>query len=119
MATLKVKLGISLAYHPQTDRQTKKINHIIGIYLMAFTFHVPDKWDSLLPLGEFTYNSSIHVSTGKMLFELDLGYTPWLLINLFIWTVLTKVASRAADGLSFVEQMEDNLQITRNSLVLA
>lgn len=54
-----------------------------------------------------------------MPFELGLGYIRQLLIDLSIRTVLTKVAGRAADGLSFVEQMQDNLQIVRDSLALA
>jgi hypothetical protein len=57
IAILKVKLSMSGAYHPQTNRQTEKVNHVIGIYLRA-----------LHPLGEFAYNLPVYASTGKALF---------------------------------------------------
>jgi hypothetical protein len=43
MATLKVKLGIALAYHLQTNRQINKVNYIIGTYLRIFAYYILDK----------------------------------------------------------------------------
>lgn len=44
--------------------------------------HELDQWDKLLVLGKFTYNFSVHTAMGKTPFELDLGYTPRMPIDI-------------------------------------
>lgn len=117
MAILKVRLGIASAYHPQTDGQTEKVNHVIGTYLRAFSRQNPDEWDDLLPLGEFAYNSSVHISTGKSPFELDLGYIPRLPIDITIRAALGRGTSRLERrALTFAESMKNNLDLAREKL---
>ena len=120
MATLKVRLGMASAYHPQTDGQTEKVNHAIATYLRAFTRHCPDNWDDLLPLGEFAYNSSVHASTGKTPFELDLGYIPRIPIDVSIRATIGKYQSALGrQALTFVEKMKHNLDLAREKLAEA
>jgi hypothetical protein len=64
------------------DGQTEMVNLMIGTYLRVFARHEPDKEDSLLLLGEFAYNASMHIAIGKTPFELDLGYTPKVPVDL-------------------------------------
>ena len=118
MKTLKVSLGMSSAYHPQTDGQTEKVNNVIGVYLRAFSRHNPNNWDSLLPLGEFAYNASLHASTGKTPFELDLGYTPRLPIDLTIRQAL-KSSQKNETAMTFAEQMKSNLEVAKEKLAEA
>lgn len=66
---LGTKLRLSSAYHPQTDGQTEKIIQTLENMLGAY---VLDDWgslDKLLPLVEFTYNNSYHVSIGIAPYE--------------------------------------------------
>jgi hypothetical protein len=119
MDSLQVHLGKSSPYHPQTDGQTEKVNHIIGTYLRAFARHEPDKWDSLLPLGEFAYNPSMHVATGKTPFKSDIGYTPKVAVDLAQRVIAHLTAARARNGLSFGKTMEANIRLARDCLALA
>jgi hypothetical protein len=120
MATLKVRLGMASAYHPQTDGQTEKVNHVIGTYLRAFTRHCPNNWNELLPLGEFAYNSSVHASMGKTPFELDLGYNPRVPIDVSIRATVGKCQSiLGRQALTFVEKMKYNLDLAREKLAEA
>ena len=59
---IREKLGIerrlSTAFHPQTDRQTERINGILEQYLQAYVNYQQDNWNELLPMTEFAYNNS-------------------------------------------------------------
>jgi hypothetical protein len=72
MQILNTKLGIFMAYHPQTDGQSEKANDMGGIWLCVFAREPEQEWDRLLPIAEFAYNSTSQSSTGKTPFELDL-----------------------------------------------
>ena len=120
MRTLKVRMGMSSAYHPQTDGQTEKVNHVVGTYLRAFSRHDPDNWDDVLPLGEFAYNASVHAATGKTPFELDLGYTPRMPIDRAVRMVVQGGGgSKEGSGVGFAESMRDNLETAKEKLAEA
>ena len=48
----------SLAYHPQTDGQTERVNQVLEDMLRACVISFPEKWDECLTLAEFSYNNS-------------------------------------------------------------
>jgi len=49
---------MSTAYHPQTDRQTKRTNQGLKGYLRNFVNYDQDDWYQILPLAEYAYNNS-------------------------------------------------------------
>jgi hypothetical protein len=57
MASLETKLLFSTAYHPQTNRQTERVNQILEDMLRIHVMHQPRKWEDYLPLVEFAYNN--------------------------------------------------------------
>ena len=117
MRTLKVSTALSSAYHPQTDGQTEKVNHVIGTYLRAFSRHDPDHWDEMLPMGEFAYNSSVHSATGKTPFELDLGYTPRMPVDVTVRSVIGFGSTgKGGSGLEFADRMKYVVEIAREKL---
>jgi len=59
------KLNFSSSYHPETDRQTKRVNQILEDMLSACVLEFQGKWEDDLPLVEFSYNNS-HQSTIRM-----------------------------------------------------
>jgi hypothetical protein len=63
----------SSAYHPQTNRQTERVNQIIKDMLCACVLADGLKWDKHLSLAEFSYNNSyqesIKMSPFKALYE--------------------------------------------------
>jgi hypothetical protein len=65
-----------MAYHPQTDSQTERVNQVIEGYLRTFTSRRQDNWDDLLPSGEFHYNNCVHSLTQQTPFMLDTGRNP-------------------------------------------
>ena len=71
---LGIKQKLSTAFHPQTDRQTKRQDSMIEAYLWAFVNFKQNDWVWLLPMAEFVYNNTKNTSTGFTSFELNCGY---------------------------------------------
>jgi transposase InsO family protein len=51
----RVQLGLSTAYHPQSDEQTERVNQCLETFLRCFVSACPRNW---LSLAEFWYNTS-------------------------------------------------------------
>jgi hypothetical protein len=66
---MDTKLNFSLAYHPQTDGQTKRTNQILEDMLRAFALNYGKSWDKSLPYAEFLYNNSYQTSIEMAPFE--------------------------------------------------
>jgi hypothetical protein len=73
---LGIKLAMLMAYHPQTNSQTKHINQVLEGYLHTFTSQQQDDWDDLLPLGKFPHNNSVHLLTQQTPFMVNTGRHP-------------------------------------------
>jgi hypothetical protein len=66
---LGTKLAFSIAYHPQTDGQTKRVNQILEDMLRACVLAYGTKWEDCLPFAEFSYNNSYQASLQMAPFE--------------------------------------------------
>ena len=66
---LGTKLIRSLAYHPQTFGQTKRVNQILEDLLRACVISSKGSWEKWLPLAEFSYNNSYQASIKMAPFE--------------------------------------------------
>jgi len=78
---LGVKRTMSTAYHPQTDRQTERVNQVLGGYLRVFINYDENDWYHLLPLAEYAYNNSVTTAHDMTPFFANYGYHPqteWL-----------------------------------------
>nr|GEU73192.1 putative mitochondrial protein [Tanacetum cinerariifolium] len=73
---LKVGLKFSIAYHPQTDGQTKVVNKCLEGYLRCMTGESPKDWVQWLPLAEYWYNTNYHSPTNTTPFEAVYGQPP-------------------------------------------
>ena len=62
-------LTFSIAYHPQTDGQSEHTIQTFEDMLQACVLDLGGKWDSHLPLIEFTYNNNYHSSIEMAPFE--------------------------------------------------
>jgi hypothetical protein len=60
--SLGTKLMRSLAYHPQTDGQTERVNRILEDMLRACAIDYDKNWDKCLSWAEFSYNKSYQSS---------------------------------------------------------
>ncbi|XP_072058202.1 uncharacterized protein [Arachis hypogaea] len=75
------ELGMSFAYHPQTDGQSKVVNKALEMYLRCFCFDNPSKWKDLLPWAQFWYNTSFHSSIKMLPYKALYGRDPPSLIR--------------------------------------
>src|SRR3984893_12803365 len=76
-AMIRVKVNPSTAFHPQTDRQTERVNQEIEVYLWAYVDHLQDDWAEWLSMAEFTLNNCEHSVTKQTPFLLEYGRNPW------------------------------------------
>ncbi|GJU99695.1 putative reverse transcriptase domain-containing protein [Tanacetum coccineum] len=66
---LGTNLGMSTAYHPQTDGQSERTIETLKDMLRACVIDFGSSWDRHLPLVEFSYNNSYHASIKAAPFE--------------------------------------------------
>ena len=73
---LGIKSKLSTVFHPQTDRQTKRINQELEQYLRMFIDHRQEQWSEWLGTAEFAYNNKVHSSTRISPFKANYGQDP-------------------------------------------
>ncbi|GJW44068.1 putative reverse transcriptase domain-containing protein [Tanacetum coccineum] len=66
---LGTNLDISIAYHPQTDRQSERTIQTLEDMLRACVIDFGNGWVRHLPLVEFSYNNGYHASIKAAPFE--------------------------------------------------
>nr|GEV94906.1 putative reverse transcriptase domain-containing protein [Tanacetum cinerariifolium] len=66
---LGTRLDMSMAYHSQTDRQSKRTIQTLENMIRACVIEFGGSWDVHLPLAEFSYNNSYHLSIRCAPFE--------------------------------------------------
>jgi transposase InsO family protein len=71
--TMDTQLRFSSAYHPQTDGQTERVNHILEDMLRACALQYGRSWDKSQPYAEFSYNNSYQESIKVAPFEMLYG----------------------------------------------
>ena len=80
MRELNALLGIAtkllMAFYPQTDGQTERMNQELEQYLRMFIDHWQEQWPEWLGTAEFAYNNKVHTSTKVSPFEANSGQNP-------------------------------------------
>ena len=67
---------LSMAYHPQMDGQSERMNAIMEQYLRAYVNYQQDNWVALLPMCQFTANNPFLESMKSSPFLANYGYHP-------------------------------------------
>jgi len=73
---LEIQTKLSMAYHPQTDGQTERINQELEQYLRVFIDHRQEQWPDWLGMAEFAYNNKIHTATKISPFKANYSQDP-------------------------------------------
>jgi len=73
---LGIQTKLLMAYHPQMDGQTERINQELEQYLRVFIDHRQEQWPDWLGTAEFAYNNKIHMATKISLFKANYGQDP-------------------------------------------
>lgn len=91
----------SSAYHPQTDGQTERVNHVLEDMLRHYVMVAGDQqeWDQYLAAAEFAINNSFHESIGTTPFRLNNGRAPRLPLSV-PGRSLVPTAAQFADQMS-------------------
>ena len=74
-----VMFNFSSSYHHRTDGQIGATNWTLKIHSQCFTSSKPKEWVWTvwwIPWAEYSYNTSLHSSTGKTPFEIVYGRPP-------------------------------------------
>ena len=70
---LEIESKISIAFHPQTNKQIERVNQELEQYLRMFIDHRQEQWPDWLRITEFVYNNKVHSSTKILLFKANYG----------------------------------------------
>jgi hypothetical protein len=94
-------MNFSIAYHPDSNGKTERVNQVIEDMLRMYVMDKPSKWKDYLHLVEFSYNNGYQTSLNMILFEALYGKkcnTPVSWDN---------PADRAVVGPEFPKEMEE------------
>jgi hypothetical protein len=103
-------LHFSSAYHPQTDRQTERVNQILEDMLRTCALQYGRSWDKGLPYAEFSCNNSYQESLKTTPFEMLYGQrcrTPWF------WS---ETRERKVFGPDILQEVEKQVRTVRENL---
>jgi len=73
---LEIESKLSMAFHPQTDRQMERVNQELEQYLRMFISHRQEQWPDWLGTAEFAYNNKVHLSTKTLPFKANYRQDP-------------------------------------------
>ena len=76
MGRLDVRLRKTMAFHPQTDGNTKRVNQSLEKYLRQYCNYDQDNRNDLLPLAEYAYNNSATAATQMSPFFANYSFHP-------------------------------------------
>jgi hypothetical protein len=110
---MDTRLNFSLAYHPQTDGQTERVNQILEDMLRACALKDSKSWDKCLPYAEFSYNNSYQKSLKMSSFKVLYGRkcrTP------LFWN---EPGENQVFGPEILREAERQVQVVRENLQLA
>jgi len=73
---LGIESKLSTVFHPQTNRQTERVNQELEQYLRMFIDHRQEQWPDWLGTAEFAYNNKTHLSTKVLPFKANYRQDP-------------------------------------------
>jgi len=107
---LGIRLSSSIAWHPQMDGQTERVNQELDQFLHLFVNERQNDWYDLLPIVEFQHNNHVHSTTQQPPFLLDTGRIPHMGFE----------PSQAPSGLEtvneFTEQMKSAMEEAKSAI---
>jgi len=97
---LGIKSKLSMAFHPQTDRQTERVNQELEQYLRMFIDHKQEQWPEWLGTAEFAYNNKVYSSTRMSPFKANYEQDPRMGFE-------TRKKGKYAGTENFIEKMKE------------
>lgn len=122
---LGVTRRLSTSYHPQTDGQTERFNHVLEDMLRAYVSAAADDWADLLPMVQFAVNNSWHESVQDTPMMLLHGFQPKTPCTLGpkpsrgSGAVTLKQAAKQPVAAHFAAEIQDTVRRTKHNLLAA
>jgi hypothetical protein len=111
--TLDTQLRFSSSYHPQTDGQIERVNHILYDMLRACALQYERSWDKSLLYDEFSYNNSYQESLKMAPFEMLYGHRCQTLL---FWS---ETGEQKVFGRDILQEAEKQVRMVRENLQIA
>jgi len=111
-----VKLGMSTAFHPETDGASEQTNKTVSQCLRFHVTRNQEGWVQALPWVRFVIMNTVNKSTGFSPFQLHMGRSPRLIppITAAAWESGGVDAAKLIDQLSMdVAEAWDNLMLAK------
>jgi len=109
---LGIETKLSMAYHPETDRQTERTNQKLEQYLRMYVNYRQNNWAKWLAMAEFAFNNKVHTVTKMSLFQVNYGREPRMGFD-----VRKKGKNKKVE--EFVKEMKERHEEARAALVKA
>jgi len=68
MKVLGTKRMLSTTYHPQTNRQTERINQEVRTFLWYYMNYQQDDWTEWIVATKFQYNDKKYIAIGHTIY---------------------------------------------------
>ena len=114
-----VKLGMSTAFHPETDGSSERTNKTVNQCLRYHVTRNQKGWVRALPQVRFAIMNTVNKSTGFSPFQLHMGRSPRLIppIAPSAWT--QAAPGPGVDALRLIEQIDADMAEAKDNLMLA
>jgi transposase InsO family protein len=111
--TLDTQLRFNSTYHPQTDSQTERVNHILEDMLRAYALQYGRSWDNSLLYVEFSYNNSYQETLKMEPFEMLYSHRCRILL---FWS---EAGEQRVFGPDILQEAEKHVRTVRENLRVA
>lgn len=106
--TLKTKISLSSAYHPETDGQTESTNAIWEQLIRNYVNYLQDDWEGYNHLLEIAYNNAVHSGLGCSPWFAQMGYNPR--IDYLVLPTSEKSEANISQSLSNLKKVQENIK---------
>jgi len=114
---LHTRLGLSTAYHPESDGQSERTNQTVESMLRCVCTQLGQDWAEKLPRVQFAVNTSIQESTQFTPAQLMFGYQPRNVLDVLVQS--TQSMPENPSAAEMLESMSKDLQRAKDNLVAA
>lgn len=116
LRSCSTKHKITLAYHPQTNGLTERLNRTLTDMLSCYVSADHRDWDVSLPYVKFAYNSSRHDKAGYSPFYLPYGREPTLPLDTLVLMSADQPSGQSEYAWGAVARAHHARRIARNRL---
>ena len=107
---LGIETKLSMAYHPETDRQIERTNQELEQYLRMYVNHRQNNWSEWLVTVEFAFNNKVYTATKMLPFQVNYRREPRMGFD-----IRKKGKNEKAE--EFVREMKEKHKEARAALV--